>query len=404
MDSRLYWIWLQQALPLGCTAINELLDRFGHAEAVYTADAAALQQAGVSPSHSKKLADKSLEKARRILDRVLDSGDWVLTPEDALYPLSLRQSVGCPAALYGRGIMPDLDSTPAVAVVGTRRASEDGVREAHALAVGLAAGGVVVVSGGAIGIDRAAHLGALDGGGRTVVVMACPPDENYPRENEDLRRRVVEQGSVLLSEFPPEEPFRCEYPVRNRIMVGLSQGVCLGETPTRSGALISARLAREQGREVFALPGALKGHRYDGAHREIQRGATLVMRATDILKEYEPLFPGMIDTEAAEAAQRQQENRPIAPQSEKIKANPRRKKRAEPPAPVSVETAEPATLPDGVSETAKRVYEALGESPVPVDELAQAVNLTIPVLLGALTELEMLGCAENSAGQQYKRR
>mgnify|MGYP003302062493 CR=1 FL=1 len=140
MDSRLYWIWLQQALPYGSSAVGDLLDAFGHARLIYEATDAQLREAGVSREVSRCLADKSLDTAREILNRVLQLGDWVLTPEDALYPLSLRHMTGCPAALYARGVMPDLDSTPTVAVVGTRRASSDGWREAYSLAAGLAAG------------------------------------------------------------------------------------------------------------------------------------------------------------------------------------------------------------------------------------------------------------------------
>lgn len=408
MDSRLYWIWLQQALPLGCTAMCELLDAFGHAEALYRADAAELREAGVSPQHADRLADKRLDAARRILDRVLEAGDWVLTPEDALYPLSLRQMAACPAALYGRGVLPDLDSTPAVAVVGTRHATPTGRQEARSLAAGLAAGGVIVVSGGAVGIDAAAHTGAMDGGGRTMVVMACPVNENYPAENAPLRQRVLERGGLLISEFPHGEPYRCDFAVRNRLMVGFSQAVCLAETPSRSGARITARLAREQNRDVFALPGALSGHHHDGGHMEIRHGATLVIRATDILQELASRFPGMIDEEAAEAMQKrlEQEKAPESPGKPK-KERPKREK-APKPVPAAAAVAEPeqpavTECPEFAGEAAKRVFALLTAEARPVDELAAEAALPIPALLAALTELEMLGCAENCAGQQYKR-
>ena len=191
MDSRLYWIWLQQALPAGSRAVGELLDAFGHARTVYEATSDDYAKAGVSDDLRRRLADKSLEKAHRILNRVLELGDWVLTPEDALYPLCLRHSVAPPAVLYARGTMPDLDRIPAVTVVGTRHATREGVAEAKALAAGLAAGGAVVISGGAGGIDGAVHSGALESGGITIVVMACPLNENYPAENAELRRQVV---------------------------------------------------------------------------------------------------------------------------------------------------------------------------------------------------------------------
>ena len=416
MDSRLYWIWLQQVLPAGSRAVSDLLDYFGHARTVYHASLDDYKKAELSDELCQRLADKSLDKAHRILDRVLELGDWVLTPEDVLYPLCLRHCAAPPAALYARGIMPDLDVVPAVAVVGTRHATREGLAEAHALAAGLAAGGMAVVSGGAVGIDAAVHSGALDGGGITIVVMACPLDEDYPLENADLRRRVVASGGVLLSEFPPGEEYKCDFHIRNRIMAGLSQAVCLAQTPGRSGARITARLGREYNREVFALPGTLSGHRYDGAHKEIQGGATLVIRATDILREYAPMYPGVLDLEAAENAQREAEGRPLPvaedtptatkPKREKTKKlkRPSRRKKEETQAVANTApTAEPTACPDCAGEAAKRVYAVLTAQPQPVDLLAEKAGMPIPVLLASLTELEMFGCATNSAGQQYMR-
>lgn len=403
MDSRLYWIWLQQALPAGSTAVGDLLDVFGHARTVYEATPKQLKEAGFANGICRNLSDKSLDTAHRILDRVLELGDWVLTPEDALYPLCLRHMSGCPAALYARGTMPDLDSLPAVAVVGTRRASREGWQEAYALSSGLAAGGMVVVSGGAVGIDAAAHSGALAAGGITIVVMACPLNENYPADNADLRHQVVENGGVLLSEFPPDQPYKCDFHIRNRLMAGLCQAVCLAETPTRSGARITARLAREQNREVFALPGALSGRLHDGGHKEIQRGATLVIRATDILREYAPSYPGVLDLETAEMVQKEMEGRKTNPPEKRVKEKKPRRKRKEKPSDTPTAKTPSTACPDVASPAARQVYEVLTDRFVPVDELAVAADMPVAVLLAALTELEMFGCAENGAGQQYKR-
>jgi DNA processing protein len=312
--------------------------------------------------------------------------------------------------------MPDLDSIPAVAVVGTRHATREGEQEARALAAGLAAGGAVVISGGAVGIDAAAHIGALDGGGVTIAVMACPLNVDYPAENAELRRRIVASGGLLLSEFPPDEEYKCDFHIRNRIMAGLSQGVCLAQTPGRSGARITARLGREYNRDVFALPGTLSGHRYDGAHKEIQGGATLVIRATDILREYAPMYPSVLDLDAAEEAQKLAEGRPLSrvekqqstenPKREKTKKQrrtSRRKKDATEVSAADTSAVMAVACPDSASDMAKRVYAVLSSDPQPVDLLADKAGLTIPVLLAALTELEMFGCAANSAGQQYKR-
>ncbi len=404
MDSRLYWIWLQQALPYGSAAVGELLDAFGHARTLYEATPKELKDAGLTPDLCRRLGDKSLDTAHRILDRAMELGEWILTPEDALYPLSLRHMPDCPTALYARGVMPDLDSTPAVAVVGTRRPSKEGWREAHALSAGLAAGGTVVVSGGAVGIDAAAHTGALDAGGVTIVVMACPLSVNYPADNAALRDRVVAGGGLLISEFPPDEPYKCEFSVRNRLMVGLSQAVCLAETPTRSGARITARLGREHNRDVYALPGALSGHHYDGAHREIQNGATLVIRATDILRDLAPAYPGVVDLEAAEDWQKKlEQNATSVPEkSTRRRRNPAAKKEKPTPPPQPTPTASVA-CPDAATPVAKQVYGALTDTLQPVDDLAVSADLPIPAVLAALTELEMYGCAVNSAGQQYKR-
>lgn len=405
MDSRVYWIWLQQALPLGFKGIGPLLDTFGDAAGVYAADRVALTAGGVSGPVLERLENKDLTAARRILNRVLECGDWVLTPEDALYPLCLRCIPGFPMLLYGRGIMPDLDSRPAVTVVGTRHASAIGCDEARTLAAGLAAGGMVVVSGGAVGIDAAVHIGAIEAQGLTLAVLGCPLTEEYPKVNADLRREIVASGGLLLSEFAPDEPYRCDYHVRNRLLAGLSQGVCLAQTPTRSGARITARLAREYDRDIFALPGALSGHGNDGSHREIQSGAVLVIRAADILEEYVARYPGMLQVEAAEACQKRLETQP-SPFGEKTKETaPRKiKKKHEKSVPaVTPKAASPVVCPETASQAAKQVYATLTDIPQPVDGLAALTGLPVPTVLAALTELEMFGCAVLVSGQQYKR-
>ena len=399
MDSRIYWIWLAQALGPGSTAVGDLLDAFGHAAAVYDASSAQLRAAGFSAAVRQRLNDRSLDTARAVLDRVLEAGDWVLTPEDALYPAGLQCLRDRPAVLYCRGNLPDFRIHPAATVVGTRHPSPEGVREAYALAAGLAAAGMTVVSGGAVGIDAAVHAGALAGGGITLLVMACPLEENYPKDNAALRRQIVDSGGALMSEYPPGLPYKCLFPVRNRLLAGLSLGVCLAETPARSGARITARLARENGRDVFALPGALTGHHNDGAHREIRGGATLVTGAADMVEEYALQFPGVLDSQAAVATQKRLEDKaPVAPESQPPFRHQRKKA-----VPASKPVVVSVPLPAGASADAQKVYHALTETPQSVDVLADCSGLPVPVLLAALTELEMLGCAMNSAGQQYRR-
>lgn len=398
MDSRIYWIWLAQTLGQGEQAMGDLLDTFGSAAAVYTATDKALREAGIPPRVVRRLKNKSLAEARAILNRVVEAGDWVLTPEDALYPVNLHRLADRPAALYCRGTMPDMDARLTLAVVGTREPSEEGWRAAYSLASGLAAGGAIVVSGGAKGIDAAAHAGAIESGGVTVAVMACPVNGNYPIENSGLRRRIVAEGGLLISEFPHGSKDKCIYQIRNRLIAGLSHGVCLGETPTRSGGLITSRLGREQGKEVFAMPGMLAGHKNDGAHREIRNGAALITCAADVLEEYETLFPALLDIDAARQTQKLLEKQPAQHPAVQKKVKKHKEKSVEPPARA---VPSPAECPDTASAAAKKVYACLTDKPRPVDDLATETGLPIPALLGALTELEMFGCAANAAGQQY---
>lgn len=398
MDSRIYWIWLAQALGRGEQAMGDLLDTFGSAAVVYTATDKALREAGIPQRVVRRLKDKSLAEARTILNRVVEADDWVLTPEDALYPVNLHRLADRPAVLYCRGTMPDMDARLTLAVVGTREPSEEGWREAYSLASGLSAGGAIIVSGGAKGIDAAAHAGALESGGVTVAVMACPVDGNYPIENSGLRRRILDEGGLLISEFPHGSTDKCIYQIRNRIIAGMSHGVCLGETPIRSGGLITSRLGREQGKEVFAMPGTLAGHRNDGAHREIRGGAALITCAADVLEEYETLFPTLLDIDAAKETQELLDKQPAKKPAAEKKAKKQKAKSVELPAKA---VTSPAECPDTASAAAKQVYACLTDKPRPVDDLAAETGLPIPALLGALTELEMFGCAAIAAGQQY---
>lgn len=197
------------------------------------------------------------------------------------YPSMLARLADAPAVLWVRGQAPAL-SLPAVAVVGSRAASAEGLRAARLLGEGLAAAGVVVVSGLARGIDAAAHEGAL-GAGRTVAVLGCGVDVAYPPEHADLARRVAETGAVV-AEFPPgTAPRAHHFPLRNRIISGLGLAVVVVEAAERSGALITARTALDQGREVMAMPGAVAGGRNRGAHGLIRDGALLVESAGDVL-------------------------------------------------------------------------------------------------------------------------
>ena len=213
-----------------------------------------------------------------------DNGIRVIARDDADYPSALTTISDPPPFLYVRGAILPVDAM-AVAIVGARRATEYGKAAARRLAADLAACGVTIISGMALGIDGAAHQGALDAGGRTIAVLGCGPDLAYPRSHALLMREILRRGAVI-SEFPPETPPRAEqFPQRNRIISGMANGVVIVEGRMNSGSLITADFALEQGREVFAVPGNIFEETSRAPHRLLIQGARLVESAGDILDE-----------------------------------------------------------------------------------------------------------------------
>ncbi len=397
MDRRVYWIWLQQSLPLGSVAINRLFECFEDIEAVYAADEKQLKELLLRPEDRKKLCEKSLIRARRTLKDVQALGGWVLTPDDARYPDPLRHIAGFPAVLYVQGDLPDVNSLPTIGVVSTRRISEDGEKLTFCLSAGLAAAGMIVVSGGAMGGDAAAHNGAMYADGKTILVKAAAPEVEYPAGNKQLRQDILCGRGAVVTEFEPGFHGYCDYHVRNRLISGMSAGVCVTEAPRISGAVITANLAREQGREVFAVPGSVLDGQHDGTHHQIRQGATLVSSAVDIVDEYLPRFPGLLDRKAAENAEtatrakvfRKATVSTAPAQAATADSQPQRK-------------AETARCPDEASAEAKRLFGLLTATPCPVDTLAKNAGLSPQDVLILLTELELFGCVESTAGQQYK--
>lgn len=282
------WLTLSFLPGLGCTLINRLVQRFGAPGAVLQAGAAVGSMPGAGPDLVALLRDAERCRAARQRARaeleLLDRRQVVLlTPSNPAFPPSLRAIPDCPVLLYCRGAL-DWLASPAVAIIGARTATDYGKRTAASLAAEMAAQGIVTVSGAAYGIDAAAHRGALAAGGGTIAVLGCGIDVVYPRAHADLFRDIAGRG-LLLSEYPlGTKPEGYRFPVRNRIISGLAQGVVVVEATEKSGSLITARLALDQGREVFAVPGRIDSPKSVGAHRLIQQGAHLVQSAADILE------------------------------------------------------------------------------------------------------------------------
>lgn len=362
------WLQLLLAPGLGRERLRRLLATFGSPQAVLAADDSALQ-ALLGPSLTTALRShpepwqQALKSSLTWLEKA-GSGPprHLLTLEDAAFPRALLHSPDPPLLLFACGDLGAL-SAPAVAVVGSRRPTAQGRDHAREFSRRLAEAGFVVTSGLAEGIDAAAHEGALASGALTVAVMGTGIDRVYPAAHRELARRIAAQG-LLLTEFTPgTPPLAQNFPQRNRLIAGLAQGTLVVEAALRSGSLITARLANEAGREVFAVPGSVHSAQSRGCHALIRDGAQLVENAAEVIAALrQPLLPGL----------------------------------AAVPAP-DVEAEAEADAEDAL-------LQALGQDPVTLDALQARTGEPTSVLLARLLELELAGEAARLPGGLYQRR
>jgi len=354
---------------LGDATILSLIQIWKSAEAVLCASPDELIERGCSRRLADAINRGPTSAARRLIDRELALLQGlpveVRTILDPSYPARLKMIPDPPPLLYIAGRLTEEDAL-AVAVVGARRATAAGRGLTEELAKHLAEAGCTVVSGLALGIDAAAHRGALAGGGRTIAVLGCGIDQTYPTEHGRLRRQIEAQGAVI-SELPlGASPQSHNFPRRNRIISGLSLGVVVTEAAVSSGSLITARLATEQGRDVFAVPGFVREETSRGTNTLIKEGAMLIERAQDVL---ESLMPQL---DAPLRAKLQQ------PRTEKnIRGN------------------------FGIQE--KLVYDALSYEPRTVDQIAETIDVPVSIVMAALLSLELARRARQLSGQRYIR-
>ena len=293
MDEGMYYLWLQNRLGPGSRAAVRLVRAAGSAEAVWNDPSDDLGRAArVKPAVMDKLRlGRDLSDCSDIISWCADKNVTLLTPDMPNYPKSLLCLMDYPMALYCAGRLPNFNSRFCCAVVGTRKMTEYGKRTAYDIGWGLGDGGAVLVSGLALGIDGMAMAGAQSAGGVTVGVLGCGIDITYPAEHREMFARTAERGAVI-TEYPPGSPPAGEhFPVRNRIISGLCQAVAVIEADARSGALITAKHALYQGREVFAVPGNVGETGSEGCNKLLAGGAALLSSANDILSRFEFLYP-----------------------------------------------------------------------------------------------------------------
>jgi len=296
-----YWIWLSAMGGVGAVTALRLLDYFGDAEKVFLANEKQYRQVeGVKPSDISSLMDKSLDKANAILVDCERIGCRVLTFFDEEYPERLRNIYNPPVTLYVKGTLQVVDHVPVVGIVGTRDCTSYGLSAAESISYELARCGIIVATGLAKGIDSAAARGALRAGGQGYIVGVIGSGHGvvYPPENAKLFDDVANFGAII-SEYPPYKPVaKTHFPARNRLISGISLGVAVIEAPKRSGALITASRALEQGRDVFTLPGNVDSRSCEGSNLLLRDGAIAILSAEDIISEYAKLFPSKIKISA----------------------------------------------------------------------------------------------------------
>lgn len=355
------WLRLSR-LELSPRAANALIERFGGPEAVFEVSEAELQAvADLTEKGRSKILNPVPAAIEQDLKVIEEKGISITTIKSSNYPAGLKEIFDPPILLYSFGSLLESDKF-SIAIVGSRRATVYGRAVAEAIARDLAAGGLSIVSGGARGIDTAAHKGAMTSGGRTIAFLGCGVDVNYPAENKKLFEAMAGNGAVV-SEFPlasTPEPWR--FPPRNRLISAMSMGVLVCQCPSASGALITASYAAEQGKDVYAVPGNVDVELNKGCHGLIKDGAKLVESAEDILNEL-----GLGQKEEVE--QRKQMSLPL----------------------------------ESLNETEQKIVTLLTLDPMQVDEIISKCGLSASQVSGTLTILEMRNVVRRVPGNAYVR-
>ena len=352
-----YWIAFNQLTVIGPIRWQKILSYFPNLKTAWQAPIQQLIQAGLET----KIAQQVSEKRQGItpdleLKKIEKLNIKIVTILDEAYPKALKQAYGCPPLLYYFGNL-DLNNDYCLAVVGTRKITPYGQRVTQDLVKELAGTGITIVSGLALGVDACAHQTTLDSNGKTIAVLGSGLDQIYPSANRQLAQKIIESGGAVISEFPlGTPPYKSNFPLRNRIISGLSLGTLITEAGIKSGALITGQFALEQNREVFAVPGNIYSLTSAGPNQLIKLGAKMVIQASDILET--------LNIKSAASAKQIKE---IIPENE----------------------------------TEKMLLEHLNAEPLHVDKLVQCTKLNISLVNSTLSVLEMKGIIKNLGGQTY---
>ena len=404
-DASLYWVWLSQCFPFGSPRPAELLEKGASPRELFEGGRDYRASLGLLNSRELERMDRvSLERAKGILKDCREKGIWILRFEDEDFPDGLRHVYGPPLLLYGKGRKEALEGLPCLTVVGTRKCSDYAKSVAGNLSYQLARAGVAIVSGCAVGIDEYAHRGAVKAGGCSIGVLGCGADVDYPAQNRRLKEYILLRGGALITELPPgTEPNGRYFPTRNRLLAGLSEGVFVVQAPERSGALITAELAVEQGKTVFCLPPCnIFDPLYQGVVPFLRDGAKAVYSAEDILEEYEPRWGDKINRKAASEPPK---SRPAEPRAalheEREPALPQ--VADQPDYRPSEQDLAPTEKAGQMDAAQQEIYSLLGKDPREMDHIIRESGKKPQEVLSILTQLELMGHIRAYPGRRYGR-
>ena len=417
MDKTLLWLWLSLHMKQGTHVYQYLLDEFGSIEAIYSCEDNDVENLPwLYDYHKKKILDKNLDRAKEVLRWCNKAGVNIVTLEDDDYPATLKDLVDRPGVLYYVGTLPDFSKELSIGVVGTREMTLYGQRCAFEIGYGLTKGGAIVVSGGALGIDCTAQKGAIAAGGSTIAILGSGIDVLYPPQNKELLIKIMETGAVI-TEYPPfTPPNRYNFPVRNRLISGLSKGVVIVEADKNSGAMITADKAKAQHRYLFSVPGPINVFQSTGTNELISTGAKSVTSALDILEEYLDLYSDKIQITPSKEKpdlklldEFNEDSSPIRSFLQTIGFNRRGKKKKN----TDKENNEVAqeisnqngididTL--GVDENAKKIYKFMEKNKKYNVDSFDELGLKTNVIVSSFTMLEIFGAVKSLPGGFFEK-
>lgn len=394
----IHWIWYAMLPKFSLVQKLALLERFSDPEDIYNTQRFDRFE-DITPEAAETLENKDLTQAKQVVKTCAEKQLGILTIRDAAYPSRLRNIADPPLVLYYKGRLPDFEQQPVVAVVGTRKASTYGMNNARSMSRQIAACGGLVISGGAYGVDTAALRGALETGARTVAVLGCGADVVYPKTNRELFERIAEKGCLLSEYLPGTQAMPWQFPERNRILSGLSDGVLVVEAPEKSGALITARDALEQGRDVFVVPGNIDVATCAGSNALLQDGAAAVFSGWDVLKDYASQYPDTVQKrETAYFPDRNVSQVKVAQATKLPKLPPESDKKD-----IDKKNTNDYSVFDNsncqLSEQERKILSCLERTPRPVDEVIAQTGMPAAQVLQILTKLALIGVVMNHPGR-----